>query len=498
MAKHPSTPSQTPPEDAEHPEVYSINQGEDGSLHLSRRDFLSFGAVAGGVLLLKGVCPRFGANSASAQSVQAAAMPFPQVYLHAGPSIDSNIMGTLQQNDLVLLIGDHPDLGWMEVATRADLRGWLDRRFVDFSRAFTSTSRDFGLSSAPIPAPALTPAPTVHPIQASSEGIRQTNDAEAEQAQACGEIIQNGDFEAGHVAWVEDGSHGIITNTWATPYQGAWVALLGGVDYALDKLTQLFHVPADAQDGQTFTFYLRVTTTETPSDIVYDSLILRFLDASGMPISTDIPIADNRMPKDWSRTTVQLSGFSTLADRDVQVQFEGKTDSTSVTHFVIDSISLSLACGAAIPTPTQTGTAPETPTATPTTTPTTSAAPSYVYLPIVMTWPTAVPTITPTATPTATPCPSYNSCPSYNACPTNYCTVNSVCPPVNNCPLYHFCTCNTLPCTCNAHPCSCNTYFCSCNTLPCACNAHPCSCNTYFCSCNAYPCTCNVRPCSIT
>ena len=48
-------------------------------------------------------------------------MPLPKVYLHAGPSIDSNIVGTVQQNDLVLLIGDHPDLGWMEVATRADL-----------------------------------------------------------------------------------------------------------------------------------------------------------------------------------------------------------------------------------------------------------------------------------------------------------------------------------------------------------------------------------------
>ena len=272
-----------------------------------------------------------------------------------------------------------------------------------------------------MPSPKLTPTPPDQPSQSGGETIRRTDEYQVARAQACGEVIQNGDFEAGHVTWVEDGSHGIIANTWATPYQGAWVAILGGVDYALDKLTQLFHVPADVQNVQTLAFYLKVTTTETSSDSVYDSLILRFLDASGTPISTDIPIADNRTPKDWSRTTVQLTGFSSLADQDVQIQFEGKTDSTSITNFVIDSISLNLACGAVIPTPTQTGSPTETPeatvttapdaTATPTTTPVGPVAPVYVYLPIVMASPIAPPTSTPTATPTGTPCPSYSSCP---------------------------------------------------------------------------------------
>ena len=43
MPEQPSLPSQIPPEEDESPEVYSISPGKDGSLHLSRRDFLRDG-----------------------------------------------------------------------------------------------------------------------------------------------------------------------------------------------------------------------------------------------------------------------------------------------------------------------------------------------------------------------------------------------------------------------------------------------------------------------
>jgi hypothetical protein len=439
MAEQPNQPPQIPPEEEnEHAEVYSVSQDQDGSLHFSRRDFLYFALAVGGTLLVKGVCPRFGASPASTttQPVQAGMNPLPGVYLHAKPSIDSNIVDTLHPDDIVLLIGDHADLGWVEVATRAGQRGWLNRRFVDFSRAFTSASRDFGFSG---------------------------------QLTSCGQTIQNGDFEAGPVSWVEEGSS--ITNTWPDPYQGSWVAWLGGYDYAQDKLTQPFHVPADVQDVQTLEFYLKVTTEETGSS-VYDTLVVRFLDAGGTPICTDIKIADNTTPMDWLPMSIQFHGFNSFADQDIQIQFEGDTDDLNITNFVIDSVSLNLTCGAPTHTPTKTPTKTPTltpsmtPTKTPTLTPTQTStpAPRYIYLPIVLNGFPPTPTNTPTEIPTPTETPTETPCPSYTC----------------GCVAYHPCTCNTMPCDCDTL-CHCAIYPCPCNTLP------YCNCNIYPCSCNAYP-----------
>jgi uncharacterized protein YgiM (DUF1202 family) len=473
MAEQPNQSPQTPPEEEnENAEVYSVSQNKNGSFHFSRRDFLMLGMAAGGALLVKGVCPRFGAGDPSTtnQTVQAGMLPLPKVYLHTKPSIDSNIVDTLQQNDIVLLLGDHPDLNWVEVSTQAGQRGWLMRRFVDFSRAITQASQDFVFSS---------------PLK------------------SCSEIIQNGGFEAGLVSWVEDSSHGIITNSWADPYQGSWVALLGGGNSLLDKLTQLFHLPADVDDLQTIQFYLKVTTEETSSFTVYDKLVVRLLNASGSPILiADTVIATNLTPMDWSHRSIQLTGLASYADQDIQIQFEATTDSSLITNFVIDMVSLNLTCGSVPPTPTNT-----------------PSPANYIYLPIIV---NAAPP-TPTEIPTSTPCPSHvnpcscnsnpcscnsspcvsNSfCPPVGNCPLYVvpCPGNSFCPPVGNCPLFNLCTCNTNPCSCNAYPCFCNYNPCSCNTAPCSCNAYPCFCNYNPCSCNTSPvfCACNAFPCFAT
>ena len=111
------------------------------------------GMAAGGALLVKGVCPRFGEGTSvtRSQPVQAGMVPLPKVYLHARPSIDSDILDTLQQDDLVLLITDHVDLGWVKVATHSGKQGWLKRAFVDFSHAITSSSPNFNIEQGHFP-----------------------------------------------------------------------------------------------------------------------------------------------------------------------------------------------------------------------------------------------------------------------------------------------------------------------------------------------------------
>lgn len=403
---------QQPPTGNEHPEVYSISQDKDGSFHFSRRDFLYASAALGGALLLRGVCPRFGTSSAPNEPAQAGILPLSRVNMHASPSIASNITDSLQPDDLVRLISDRPDLGWVEIATRSGQHGWVERSFVDFSRAIRSSSPDFDLDSAPTPTSKQGEPPQSFPIQLHSGDDSLKEISKANQPQSFVEVIQNGDFEAGNTAWVEESTGSIIRNDWADPYQGSWVAWFGGPD-SQEKLTQLFHIPADVQDSQTLEFYIKVATQETGSSI-YDKFYVRYLNASGSPISPDFAIADNTTPTNWVRVPMGLNGLSAFAGQDIKIQFACQTDSSNDTHFVIDMVSLNLAYGPIPPTATATPT--NTPTATPTLTPT--VVTFYTYVPVVVSQRPPTPTTTPR--PTATPCPSHNSCPS--DCSIDYCS----------------------------------------------------------------------------
>jgi len=335
-----SNKPQNPPEGNEHPEAYSISQDKDGSFHFSRRDFLFFSAAVGGTLMLRGVCPRFGARPASSEAVQSGMMPLPGVYVHTKPNIASNIADTLVENDFVRLISDPPNLDWVEVATQSGQNGWVKRSFIDFSRAIKSNSPNFALSSALTPTPTQTDPSRTLSIQLRGGDNNPEKAGSAIQAPTCGETIQNGNFEAGPVSWVEESPGYIITDEWPDPYEGSWVAWLGGLS-AVERLTQLFHVPVNVQDKQTLEFYLKVTS-EDPVIALNDTFWLRFLDAGGTPISGDIAIANNTTKGDWSYIPVDLGGLTEFADQDIQIQFEAVLDASYYTYFVIDLVSLNL------------------------------------------------------------------------------------------------------------------------------------------------------------
>jgi hypothetical protein len=301
--------------------------------------------------------------------------PLSRVYVHAAPSIASDIADTLQANDFVRLIDDSSDPAWVKVATQGGKHGWVERSFVDFSRA-TSSPPDVGPSSTLTPAPTQTDSPQTLSIQLHSRDNSQVSAAGL--AQASGELIQNGNFEAGGASWTEVSTGVIIRNDHPGPYQGSWVAWFGGLD-AVETLTQLFHVPADVRDAQILTFYIEVATDETGSQ-VYDTFSLRFFDAIGTPISPSFPIANNTTPTNWTVVSMELNGMAYFAGQYIQIQFVCTVDTSNISSFAIDLVSL-------------------------------TPAPYYVYLPVVLRIPTPTPTTTPI--PTATPCASYNPCPSH-------------------------------------------------------------------------------------
>jgi hypothetical protein len=384
MKERSSQPTKPGPED-ERPEVYSITQDEDGSFRFSRRDLLSFGAAIGGTLLLRAACPRFGVAPAPGEAVQAGMAPLTSVYVHAEPSIASDIAAILKQDDLVRVVGDHADLGWVEIATQSGQRGWVERSSVDFSRAIRSSSPDFDLSSAVAATPTQTPQPLTISVRKRTGGGAPAAVLPRGEAHTCAEAIQNGNFEAGQPPWVEESGGYIVRNDYPVPYQGSYVAWFGGLN-AVERLTQLFRVPKDAEDAQTLEFYMRVESGD-PWPARNDTFHLRFLDGDGSPISPDVFIADNTDRTDWVNLYLDLTGISGFRDRNIQLQFEAAVDSTYYTYFVVDLVSLDMACEGI----------------------------SYVYVPLILRdlRPAATATPPPTATPTATPCPSHDPCPSY-------------------------------------------------------------------------------------
>jgi len=88
-----------------------------------------------------------------------------------------------------------------------------------------------------------------------------------------------------------------------------------------------------------------MTTSHTP----YDELYLQFFDSSWNPLSDPIWIADNTTPMGWTLQTIDLTGFSTVAGQDIYIRFQGTTDGSLVTNFVLDVVSLNIVCGAGGP-----------------------------------------------------------------------------------------------------------------------------------------------------
>ena len=446
MAKQPNQSSQVPPEEENDAKVYSVSQDQNGSLHFTRRDFLMLGMAAGGALLVKGVCPRFGEGTASTgvQPVQSGMMPFPKVYLHARPSIDSDIVDSLQQNDLVLLIGDHPDLGWVEVATRSGKQGWLKRTFVDFSRAITQASRDFGFSKQLESRPEAlqstnTPTPTNTPTSVRMEGLNLALGKTATASSVEDDDTSN--------LGPQNAVDGDPVTRWGSAFSDPqWIQI------DLGELISISHVRLSWEVAYAQAYQIQISTDgSTWTDI--------FTVTDGVGGVDDLS---------------NLTGIGQYIRMYATVR--GTEWGYSLYEFEVYGMPVAF-----IFLPVVVNGAYNTPT----------------------------PSNTPTATSTPGPCTCNSlptcSCNSGNPCSCDTAAPNCACngylpcacdTAIPNCACHGYlpCTCNTAPCSCNIAPCSCNIAPCSCNIAPCSCNISPCSCNSnpIFCACNSF------TPCSFT
>ncbi len=186
--------------------------------------------------------------------------------------------------------------------------------------------------------------------------------------QSC-EYVRNGGFEEGvpTTSWTATNSQNrndpLIYRTSArTGSYGAW---FGNILNYTDTLRQTVTLPAD-RTGSTLRFWRQVRSNEASgaaNDIL--RVLLVAADGSEQTISTITSAAPRNQ---WVLETVPLN-LSNVAAQNITLAFRGINNSTLVSSFFVDDVSLTMPCGAgaqavaqAVPAPVMTVTA--TPAAT--------------------------------------------------------------------------------------------------------------------------------------
>lgn len=162
--------------------------------------------------------------------------------------------------------------------------------------------------------------------------------------QDCQERLRNGGFESGSDGWVEEGVQVInqvgSPNLTVSPYQGSWLAWLGGRNSATDILYQEFQAPAGQSAGR-LVYHLYVTTEESGG--VYDAMTVNLRNANG-ELVRQLEMIDNTFSPggQWVERDIPLSNLSAWQGQTLRVSFEAVTDSNAKTSFYIDSLSLTI------------------------------------------------------------------------------------------------------------------------------------------------------------
>lgn len=143
-------------------------------------------------------------------------------------------------------------------------------------------------------------------------------------------IVANGDFEYGHAVWNESSSNGypLIWNDPGLARQGNWLAWLGGLDNEVSSLTQVVSIPSGNSMLQ---FYYAAASSETACQYDYFWVL----------------VGGNLVFADWLCTEKNTNGYvhqavdlSAYAGTTQQLQFYIQTDSSVISNFYLDDVSI--------------------------------------------------------------------------------------------------------------------------------------------------------------
>ncbi|HUS16310.1 MAG TPA: S8 family serine peptidase [Chloroflexia bacterium] len=169
-------------------------------------------------------------------------------------------------------------------------------------------------NGGPTPVPTPPPGPTATPAPGGTEKI------------------VNGGFESGTSPWVQSSTNGYQLIDTTRPHAGSYSAYLGGYNSGTDTIYQTVTVPSNG----VLTYWWYMTTSES-GGTPYDYLRVRLYNSSGTLLTTLRTWSNASGAGVWRQDSLSLAAY---AGQTVRVHFAGTTDSSLVSSFFVDDVSV--------------------------------------------------------------------------------------------------------------------------------------------------------------
>jgi subtilisin family serine protease len=151
------------------------------------------------------------------------------------------------------------------------------------------------------------------------------------------ELIVNGGLEGSATPWVLSGQ--ALRSTGAFPRSGTGYLILNGTDSSSGSAYQTITIPSGT--APSLTFWLNITTSETTTTTVFDRFFVEVRNTSGTLLATLATFSNlNRSSATGVYTLRGGYSLASFAGQTVRIQFRGTTDSSLITSFRVDDVSV--------------------------------------------------------------------------------------------------------------------------------------------------------------
>ncbi len=153
------------------------------------------------------------------------------------------------------------------------------------------------------------------------------------------QLLANPGFETGSAApWTA--TAGVIDGSASpAPHSGSWKAWLDGYGTShTDDLYQQVTIPADACSAS-FSFWLRIATSETSTSSVFDTLTVTVRNTSGTVLGTLATYSNLNRSSGYLQRTFDLSAYEGQA---VRLQLHGVENGSLATSFIVDDAAVTV------------------------------------------------------------------------------------------------------------------------------------------------------------
>ncbi|WP_394833303.1 S8 family serine peptidase [Pendulispora rubella] len=150
------------------------------------------------------------------------------------------------------------------------------------------------------------------------------------------ELVTNGGFEGSASPWTLSGD--AYHSTGAYPHGGTGYSILGAYNSAAGSEYQPMAIPSGGAPN--LTFWLNVSSSETTTTTQYDKLYVEVLNSSGTVLGTLATFSNLNKAAAGTYTQRGPYSLSAYAGQTVRLQFRATTDSSLVTSFRVDDVSV--------------------------------------------------------------------------------------------------------------------------------------------------------------